>query len=68
MTVFDEPTAHELISMVRPDVYVKGGDYRVEEINEHDLLRTLKIDVRVLAHRPGLGSRTVIERLRAVDA
>jgi D-beta-D-heptose 7-phosphate kinase/D-beta-D-heptose 1-phosphate adenosyltransferase len=29
VNVFDEPTAHELIRAVQPDVYVKGGDYRV---------------------------------------
>ncbi len=64
VTVFDEPTAHELIRAVQPDVYAKGGDYRPDEINEHDLLRTMKIEVRVLAHRPGLGSRHVIQKLR----
>ena len=65
VTVFDEPTAHELIRTVEPDIYVKGGDYRVEDINEYDLLRTMKVDVRVLAHRPGLGSRTVIQQLKS---
>jgi len=30
--VFDEDTPFELISAVRPDVLVKGGDYSVEQI------------------------------------
>jgi D-beta-D-heptose 7-phosphate kinase/D-beta-D-heptose 1-phosphate adenosyltransferase len=67
LIVFEEPTAHDLINAVRPDVYVKGGDYRPQDINEYDLVRQLGIDLHVLAHRPGLGSRTVIERLRAVE-
>jgi D-beta-D-heptose 7-phosphate kinase/D-beta-D-heptose 1-phosphate adenosyltransferase len=66
VTVFDEPTAHELIRAVEPDIYVKGGDYRVEDINEYDLLRRLDVEVRVLAHRPGLGSRTVIQKLQSI--
>ena len=59
-----EPTAHELISAVMPDVYVKGGDYRPEEINEHALVKQLGIECRVLAHRPGLGSSDVVDHLR----
>ena len=63
---FDEPTAHELIEAVRPDLYVKGGDYSVEQINEHDLLSQLGIECRVLAHRPGLGSTDIVDQVRGV--
>jgi rfaE bifunctional protein nucleotidyltransferase chain/domain len=27
VTIFDEPTAAELVAVVRPAIYVKGGDY-----------------------------------------
>jgi rfaE bifunctional protein nucleotidyltransferase chain/domain len=64
VTVFDEPTVDDLLRRIQPDVYVKGGDYKPNEINEYDTARKLGIEVRVLAHRPGLGSRHVIERLR----
>ena len=65
LTLFAEPTAHELLGIVRPDVYVKGGDYRPEEVNEYDVAQELGIEMRVLAHRPGLSSTRVIEKLRA---
>jgi len=65
LVVFGEPTAHDLINAVRPDLYVKGGDYAPEEIAEHDLLVELGIEVRVLANRPGLGSTAVIDRIRS---
>ena len=64
LVVFTEPTADDLIRSVRPDIYVKGGDYRPESIAEFDLLQSLGIDVRVLAHRPGLGSTAILDRLR----
>ncbi len=32
VTVFDEDTPAELIAALGPDVLVKGGDYRVEEV------------------------------------
>lgn len=67
LTVFDEPTAHELLRRIQPDIYVKGGDYQPHEINEHDAVQKLGIELRVLAHRPGLGSRHIIDKLRNLD-
>jgi D-beta-D-heptose 7-phosphate kinase/D-beta-D-heptose 1-phosphate adenosyltransferase len=67
LIVFEDPTAHELLRQLRPDSYVKGGDYRPQQINEYGAARELGIEVRVLAHRPGLGSRTVIEKLRGAS-
>lgn len=32
VVVFDEDTPNKLISLIRPDVIVKGGDYRPEEV------------------------------------
>lgn len=34
VTFFDERTPVELIRQVRPDIYVKGGDYRMDELEE----------------------------------
>jgi rfaE bifunctional protein nucleotidyltransferase chain/domain len=30
VTIFDEPTAERLVAAIQPDVYVKGGDYRLD--------------------------------------
>ena len=32
VTIFEEPTPREVILAVKPDVLVKGGDYKVEDI------------------------------------
>jgi D-beta-D-heptose 7-phosphate kinase/D-beta-D-heptose 1-phosphate adenosyltransferase len=32
VTIFSEPTPKDLILAIKPDVLVKGGDYKVEEI------------------------------------
>ena len=32
--LFTEPTAERLVRSLKPDVYVKGGDYRVEGLPE----------------------------------
>lgn len=64
LLAFDEPTVHDLLRRIRPDVFVKGGDYEREQIAEIDVVRELGLDLRLLANRPGLGSTQVIERLR----
>jgi D-beta-D-heptose 7-phosphate kinase/D-beta-D-heptose 1-phosphate adenosyltransferase len=61
---FKEPTAEELIRNVDPDLYVKGGDYSPEEINEYDLLLELGIECSVLSQRPGRSSSDVVAQLK----
>ena len=59
-----EFTAHELIREVRPDVYVKGGDYQREELVEIDLLDDLGIPVHLAAVVPGVSTTGLARRLR----
>ncbi len=40
VTVFDEPVPLAVLGTVRPDVYVKGGDYDMARIPEARLART----------------------------
>lgn len=40
VTIFAEPTPCELLSRCRPDVYVKGGDYDIESLEETRLMRS----------------------------
>lgn len=39
VTFFDEPTPVALLARVRPDCYVKGGDYDMEKLAETALVR-----------------------------
>ncbi len=64
VTSFDEPTAEALIRAITPDLYVKGGDYVPEEINEQGLLEELGIALKVLHERPGRSSSDVVARMR----
>ncbi|MCA9284473.1 MAG: bifunctional heptose 7-phosphate kinase/heptose 1-phosphate adenyltransferase, partial [Phycisphaerales bacterium] len=63
VTVFEEPTAEALITAIRPDVYVKGGDYAPHEVNERRVLDQNGIELRLLSLRSGLSSRDVIARM-----
>jgi D-beta-D-heptose 7-phosphate kinase/D-beta-D-heptose 1-phosphate adenosyltransferase len=60
---FSEDTPTRLIQSLLPDILVKGGDYRSDEIaGAKDVLRNGG-EVRVLAFRDGHSSSRIIEKL-----
>jgi rfaE bifunctional protein nucleotidyltransferase chain/domain len=64
VVVFDEDSPRRLLEAVRPDVYVKGGDYRPELIPEAELVRRLGGEVRTLDYLPDRSTSAIIERIR----
>jgi D-beta-D-heptose 7-phosphate kinase / D-beta-D-heptose 1-phosphate adenosyltransferase len=65
VVVFDEDSPRGLIEVVRPDLYVKGGDYPEELIPEASLVRRLGGEVRSLAYLPDRSTSRLIERIRS---
>jgi D-beta-D-heptose 7-phosphate kinase/D-beta-D-heptose 1-phosphate adenosyltransferase len=61
---FGEDTPAELIAELLPDVLVKGGDYRVEDIAGGASVRANGGEVRVLAFRPGHSTSAIIDAVR----
>ena len=60
--IFEEDTPLELIRMVRPDLLVKGGDYRVEEIVGYDEVTSRGGSVHVIPLLEGYSTTAIIER------
>jgi rfaE bifunctional protein nucleotidyltransferase chain/domain len=65
VVLFDEDTPLELIRTIRPDVLVKGGDYRKEEIVGHDLVLEKNGKVVVMDFLEGYSSSAIIEKIRS---
>jgi len=61
--VFPEPTPHRLIATVRPDIYVKGGDYRLEDLPERTLVESYGGRVEVLDFVTGHSTSALLGRL-----
>ncbi len=61
---FHEDTPEELINTVLPDVLVKGGDYKPEEIAGGKAVLANGGEVRVLSFRDGHSTSRIVERLR----
>ncbi|WP_367868563.1 D-glycero-beta-D-manno-heptose 1-phosphate adenylyltransferase [Pedobacter sp. WC2423] len=61
---FNEDTPLELIKKVLPDVLVKGGDYKIEEIAGAKEVIENGGKVQVLSFLPGYSSTAIIEKIK----
>lgn len=65
---FVEDTPVELIKQIRPDVYVKGGDYTRETLPEAPVVEALGGKVCILPYVDGHSTTSVIDRIRQIPA
>jgi D-beta-D-heptose 7-phosphate kinase/D-beta-D-heptose 1-phosphate adenosyltransferase len=61
---FSEDTPERLICEIQPDLLVKGGDYRPEEIAGHDCVKRHGGDVVVLGFEDGCSTSGIIDAIR----
>jgi rfaE bifunctional protein nucleotidyltransferase chain/domain len=64
VTTFDEPTPCELLERCRPDVYVKGGDYDVETLEETRLVRSWGGRSVAIPFVDGYSTSALVQRIR----
>ena len=65
VTWFDENTPCELIARCRPDVYVKGGDYDVETLEETRLVRSWGGRAVAIDFVSGYSTSSLLQRIRS---
>lgn len=65
VTLFDEPTPLALLQLVRPDLYVKGGDYDIETLAETALVRGWGGRALAIDFVDGYSTTSLLRRIRA---
>ena len=65
VTPFDEATPIQLIRAVRPEVLVKGADYRKEEVVGVEFVEATGGRVHLAALHQGYSTTRLIEQMRA---
>lgn len=60
VTIFDEETPYELIKSVQPDVLVKGGDWKKEDIIGSDIAK----ETHSLPYIEGISTTGIIEKIK----
>jgi rfaE bifunctional protein nucleotidyltransferase chain/domain len=64
VVLFDEATPCEMIERIRPDVYVKGGDYDVDRLRETELVRSWGGRAVAIPFVDGYSTTGLVERIR----
>jgi D-beta-D-heptose 7-phosphate kinase / D-beta-D-heptose 1-phosphate adenosyltransferase len=65
VVVFDAATPLELIKSLKPDVLVKGADYRADEVVGGDFVKTYGGRVHLAALREGVSSSGILRKVEA---
>jgi rfaE bifunctional protein nucleotidyltransferase chain/domain len=60
---FNEDTPYELIKRIQPDILVKGGDYKPEDIAGFDIVQKKGGAVKTIEFFEGLSSSSIIRKL-----
>jgi D-beta-D-heptose 7-phosphate kinase/D-beta-D-heptose 1-phosphate adenosyltransferase len=64
LVAFDETTATGLVGLLRPDVYVKGGDYTPGMVPEAPHVEAYGGEVRILPYLEDRSTAALLERIR----
>ena len=62
---FDEDTPEAIITQIKPDIHVKGGDYTVEALPESTIVHAYGGKVVILPFLPGRSSTRIIDQLNS---
>jgi rfaE bifunctional protein nucleotidyltransferase chain/domain/rfaE bifunctional protein kinase chain/domain len=67
VAVFDEPTPERVLELLRPDVWVKGGDYVADELPEAPVVRRHGGEVVILPTVAGYSTSNLIAAARSTE-
>ena len=63
VVLFGERTAENLVSEIRPDIYVKGGDYTVDKIPEAKIVQSYGGRVELVQFVAGHSTTNILKKL-----
>ena len=58
VVIFEEETPYELIKSIKPNIIVKGGDYKKEDVVGSDLC-----EVRIFDHKQGYSTTSLLSKI-----
>jgi rfaE bifunctional protein nucleotidyltransferase chain/domain len=64
VVLFSQDTPFELISLIKPDILVKGGDYKAEEIVGYDIVTQNKGKVVTINFVDGYSTTSIVNKMK----
>lgn len=65
---FSDATPERLIKLLRPDIWVKGGDYQLADLPEAEIVKSYGGQVRLIDCIEGCSTSTIISTIKEADA
>lgn len=65
--IFDQINVTHLLELIKPDIYVKGGDYTLDNLPEKETILRLDIEVRFIPVVEGISTTELLKRIRSAN-
>ncbi len=65
VTIFHQDTPVEVLSVIKPDIHTKGGDYVIESMAENEIVCSFGGRVELVQFNAGKSSTNLIQRIQA---
>ena len=63
ISVFDEATPIKLMGAIKPDILVKGNDYKIEEVVGKDIVESYGGRVELIKLVDGISTSSIVDRI-----
>lgn len=61
--IFNEDTPEKLISKIKPDIHVKGGDYKTDDLPEAEIVKEYGGKIKIVKFIPGYSTTGLINKI-----
>lgn len=62
--IFEEDTPLQLIKQIQPNIIVKGGDYKKEDVVGYELEKQGLLEIKLFNYIPNNSTTSIIERIK----
>ena len=67
VVIFNEPTAEQLVTEIKPVIYVKGGDYNIKDLPEAAIVAKFGGRTILIPEVPGRSSSHIIKKMEKFE-
>ena len=67
IVIFDEDTPEKLIGEIKPDIHVKGGDYKEEDLPEAKIVKGYGGKVKIIPFLDDYSTSNIIDKIKRTD-
>lgn len=61
--IFDEKTPENLLDLLKPDIHVKGGDYKKEDLPETEIVEKNGGEIKILSFVDNISTTEIINKI-----